>query len=258
MALTPRKRLFFRTLAFDDGCADAAAGIGRCLSHQECRMGIVPKRRAKRITWYISHANKWAQDPEGLGLTVDEVAELQARTEAARAARFQQQQLQQQARSATLKLKNAIADMSDLGSSLIHRIRAKAEMSGNVNVYVRASMPQPKKKSPIGKPGQPFKFSFQLRRDGTLELRWKCKNPKGSMGTMYHVHRRLEESGESVLVGHVGKKRFLDRTLPAGAKMAVYEVQAIRTTGSGEIGSYMIRFGGAERLPEATPARKAA
>ena len=37
-------------------------------------MGIVPKGRAKRISWYRTRVNSWAKDPESIGVTAEQVA----------------------------------------------------------------------------------------------------------------------------------------------------------------------------------------
>ena len=131
---------------------------------------------------------------------------------------------------------------------MIHQIRAKAGMEGNL-VYSKSSIRPPRKRSPIGKPGAPYKFTFELRQDGYLALSWRCDNPKRATGTIYHVRRQLNgpavgNGGDFVYLGHVGKKKFVDRTLPAGVASVTYEVQAARSTSSGAAATYQISFGG--------------
>src|SRR5689334_19924294 len=79
-------------------------------------------------------------------------------------------------------------------AAIISQVRAKAGMAGN-GIYIRASIDVPKKGSPIGQPGQPTSFRHTLSPDGALRLTWKCKQPRGAVGTIYQVYRQIGMSG---------------------------------------------------------------
>lgn len=104
-------------------------------------------------------------------------------------------------------------------------------------------IPPPAKASPIGPPGQPTQFTFELDARGALELSWKCKNPRGAVGTMYQVSRRIGPGGELVPLGITGEKRFVDETIPAGSTQVIYQIQAIRSTAAGPIATFNVNFG---------------
>lgn len=214
-------------------------------------MGIVPKGRVKRISWYKSHANKWAEDPGAIGVTPEQVASLQAIVEEASVARNQQASAYGAARSATLRLKLAIEKLSFAGSCMVQQIRTQAAVSDDPGVYSKAWIPQPRKKSPIGKPGTPSDFGFKLEQIGWLNLSWTCKNPKGAEGTTYLVYRQLNGDGPFAYLGHAGKKKFLDKTLPAGVEYVTYQIQAVRSTATGTAAYFHVNFGRAGAAPMA-------
>ena len=220
-------------------------------------MRTVPKARGKRITWYKLRVAKWAQDPEGIGTTPEAVEAMTDLVEEARLARVAQAQAAIAARVATSRFNSAIEKMSTAGASIVLQIRAKAGTEGDT-IYTKASMPVPRKKSPVAAPGQPSRFTFQLKQSGELVLKWTCPNPKNATGTIYQVSRQLNCTGEFVFIGTAGKKRFVDETLPRGLTGVVYRVQAMRSTKTGPIGDYFIRFGGAVNPSAIVTTRKAA
>ena len=60
---------------------------------------------------------------------------------------------------------------------------------------------------------------------------------------MYHVYRQINGSGEFAFLGTSGKKRFVDATLPAGARMVMYKIRAVRSTAVGESATFNVNFG---------------
>lgn len=204
-------------------------------------MGIVPENTYPRITWYRTRLANWAENFAALGLSAEEVAQLETKLAAAEERYRQQRMAQQLARTATSWLHLAMDELSVLGASMIGKIKATASMEGN-GVYNKAWMPSPAEPSPIGAPGQPFRFEVQLRSLGDLMIKWKCKHPKGSEGTMYEVRRQLG-SGPFEIVGLVGKKKFHDHTIPPGTANVTYRVTAVRSTRRGLTGEYTLNLG---------------
>jgi hypothetical protein len=236
--------------------AFAAAADSSTVREELPRMRTVPKARGKRVTWYKVRLPKWAEDPEGIGTTPEEIAALADLVEEARLAQAAQRQAANAARGATMRFTRALENMSTAGASVILKIRAKAGMDGD-GIYAKASVDVPRKQSPVAAPGKPGGFKFVLEWGGWLTLRWTCPNPKNATGTIYHVRRQLDRKGEFVFLGTAGKKRFVDKTLPAGVAVATYRVQAVRSTRTGPQGETIIEFGGAPQMPE-TATRAAA
>jgi hypothetical protein len=204
-------------------------------------MRIVPEGRVDRLRYYETHIGRWAQDPEGIGSDADMVGQLAGIIAAARQALDDQRQAQQTARAATARFNHAIDQLSFVGGSVMQQIHS----AGRVDkaVYGRASVPAPKKKSRIAPPGAPFKFTFNARQDGAVKLKWKCKLPRGSTQTIYHIWRSIGMDDRFVLIGHSGKKEFLDETIPRGTTIVYYRVRAVRTTCQSEPADYFLRFG---------------
>jgi hypothetical protein len=135
--------------------------------------------------------------------------------------------------------------MAELASTVVSGVRTTARTAGD-SVYRLAMIPAPKKASPIKPPGQPSGFTLSANQDGSVVLRWTCKNPRGAVGTMYHVRRKLGDPlapGSFEFLGAVGEKEFVDETIPPGTASLVYEVQAVRSTSTGEVGTYVFNFG---------------
>lgn len=108
----------------------------------------------------------------------------------------------------------------------------------DLGIAVRAT------RSPRPAPGTPFDFRVTLSAIGELTLTWKCKNPKGTSGTMYQVWRRIGPTGPFVYLGQTGEKMFRDETIPLGSAMINYRVQAVRSTKAGAAAEHIVNFGG--------------
>jgi len=220
-------------------------------------MTIVPETRARKITFYQTHVPVWAQDPASIGLTTAAVDQLQALVEEARQAMVAQQEAQLAARNATQKFHNAVRRMHVGGdgviggATMLQLIKVYAQTTGDDSVYSRAHIAPPAKPGRPGSapvPGTPYDFKSNLSQIGEIELTWKCDNPDGTVGTIYQIKRKTD-GGPLVLVGTVGEKKFLDDTIPPGTKECIYEVTAMRSTGKGNVGGYIIQFGCAHPNP---------
>lgn len=206
-------------------------------------MRVVPKPTANRIQFFEGRIAPWTEHSAAIGTDAAMVADLQTKTQAARAAYRAQQAAQQAARSATASLHNAVAAMGVAGAAIILQIRAKAETTGDEGVYALAYISPPAKRSPAGAPGTPDGFTVRLLAAGALELRWKCDNPPGTTGTIYQVYRRIGASGEFAYLGSAGKKRYIDAAIPAGASSITYQIQAVRSTAVGKWAQFNVNFG---------------
>jgi hypothetical protein len=219
-------------------------------------MNVVPKNLAEKIRYFEGHVQTWADRAPQIGADPALVAELAAATAAARDAFRAQRQAQATARSATLRMKNAVAEMARLGAGVIQQVKATASVSGDKGVYVLASIPPPAKRSRLGKPGLPYAFDAELGGGGSLKLKWRCDNPRGSKGTMYHVRRRIGWNGPLQFLGAVGVRSFVDTTVPAGTAHLVYQIQANRTTAQGDAAEFIVSLGGeSARMPAAMQLR---
>jgi hypothetical protein len=128
-------------------------------------------------------------------------------------------------------------------ADIIKQVRAKAAVSGD-SIYTLASLPIPATPTPVGPPGTPEALKVELNPDGSLKLTWKCPNPTGSTGTLYHVFRSATgETSDYTFIGGAGEKKFTDGTVPSGSSILYYKIQAVRTTAMGVPGEFIVRFG---------------
>ena len=205
-------------------------------------METVPQTHAEKIQYFQAHIAKWLENADAIGLSAAEVAEIEAKTLAARQALNQRNEARAAARSATLGLKMALAELSEAGSQAIMKIRTRAATYGN-SVYAMANLPAPAQPSPLGAPGTPYDFKAALDSMGALTLRWKCKNPRNAVGTMYQVWRRRGYEGRPEFLGASGRRRFIDCTVPEGSATLVYEIVAIRSTARGNAAQFTVHLG---------------
>jgi hypothetical protein len=218
-------------------------------------MRVVPRNKQPQIQFFLTRLEPWTDHAVQIGTTPEMVATLVDQTEAARAAYAEQQQAQQAALNATLRCQIAVDRMAATGAAIISQVRAQAAMNGN-GVYSLASISPAAKASPIGQPGKPSAFTFAIDGQGVLTLQWKCKHPRGAVGTIYEVHRRVG-NGELVYLGTTGEKRFVDQTIPSVPQI-VYQVRAIRSTAIGDWATFNVNFGTTSATAVARVAKLAA
>ena len=209
-------------------------------------MGLVPDDKGGRIGFFESHLGKWAENADELGFSPAQIAEMEALTQSARAALREQGMAQNAAMAATNKLRLALDAMMTAGALMIRQVRTRAAAEGE-GMYSLANIDPPAKPSPIGAPGKPDNFKVSLNVIGAITLRWTCKNPRGAVGTTYHVWRRIGPSGPFTCLGATGVKKFVDETLPQGLAQVTYQIQAVRSTKAGPWARFDVNFGTGDR-----------
>src|SRR4051812_47235403 len=98
-------------------------------------MGVVPDKQIERVQFYEDHIAPFTTNATAIGVTTAEVTDLGTKTSAARAAYDAQQAARQAAKAATEAFDNAARAMGVAGAALLKKVRAKAEQTGNPNVY---------------------------------------------------------------------------------------------------------------------------
>ncbi len=198
-------------------------------------MRVVPVTNAAKIAFFETHLPAWEANPDTIGLTAEQVADLRASTTEARAAFNDAQQARDAAQAATLRQTQAVIKMAALGGGLIKTIRAFAETTDDRSVYAEAQIPLPRRGSPLGPAPTPTNLTFELRTDGAIELRWDAET-KGR--TAFIIERQTQRPGERLgpwrLIGTATAKTFTDAALPTGLECAVYRVTAERPGGRSE------------------------
>lgn len=214
-------------------------------------MRTVPRTVQQKISFFQSHLGPWSDHAAQIGITDTDAAEMSAATDAAREAYANQHIAQQQAQSATGNLKLALAEMERKGAAIILKVRAKAGTAGE-QTYTLASISPPNAPSPTPAPGTPHSFTWDLLATGALVLKWKCKNPRGSEGTLYEIQRSVTGVGagrDFVFIGTSGRCKFVDDTMPRGGGRdgeVFYRIIAVRSTVKGQPAIFGVSFGTGE------------
>lgn len=99
--------------------------------------------------------------------------------------------------------------------------------------------------SPAQRPETPYGFTIELGTIGEIRLRWKNRK---ATGCVYDIQRQINGTGDPVMIGRTGKKRFVDQTVPAGTSKIQYRVQAVRSTGASDWGIINVFIGGVVML----------
>ena len=205
-------------------------------------MRLIPKDKVGKIQFCKSRLPAWTEHADRIGVAPEYIALLAGSTEEARLAYAEQQQAQQAAQTATLKLNIALEKMQTQAAAILGMVPRKAQATGDDGVYSLASMPVPAGHSPIGAPGTPTRFTVKLDAIGAVTLTWKCKNPRGSTGTTYYIWRQID-NGPFVYMGICGTKRYVDETFPRGTASVTYRIQAMRSKTKGPPALFPVNFG---------------
>lgn len=230
-----------------DTALRVAARRGRAGTFPEVRtMSLVPQSRVGKIEFYEAHLPAWTTHAVPIGLGVPEVAALATAVANARAAYTAHVTALEAARAATQNFYDKVRHMHSapgLGADMILKIRTKAQTANDPNVYVLAQIPPPATPGVTPPPGTPSDFAVGLLQDGSLQLKWKCGNPPGTVGTIYEVKRQIGGEGVFAFVGASGVKSFLDDTLPGGSAPVTYQITAVRSTARGNPAQFTVNFG---------------
>lgn len=178
--------------------------------------------------------------PTAFGLTADQAAAyaaLNATWEAAYLAAKAPETRTKGAVAAKNSAKLALRQMaSDLAKIIDGTATVTDQQKADLGLSVRGTP------GPVGPPGTPGEFRVTLSADGTLDLGWRCKNPRGCVGVMYQLYRRIG-TGEFTYIGGTGTRRFTDTTVPAGVTGVTYQIRAVRSTSMGPSAQFNVNFG---------------
>ncbi len=180
-----------------------------------------------RIQFFQQRIAAWNADPAAIGLTAQQIADLQAKLTAAGNARAAALTARQQAKNATATQNSTIAQLMEQGTAMIAAIRAFASLSDDPDqVYDAADIDAPAAPGGTLPPPQAAAdVRTSLENTGAVRVHWKGTTANG---TVYSVWRRLDPTGEFVQIGTSTTRSFLDQTIPLGTPEANYFVIAHR------------------------------
>ncbi|MFN0011602.1 MAG: hypothetical protein ACKVS8_08155, partial [Phycisphaerales bacterium] len=142
--------------------------------------------RSAALAWAQAHTQVFADNDTQIGLTEIQCTAYTSLVNATAAAIAAQTVAKEAAQTATLAANQKYADMRRSTNLLIRNIRTYAGNTENPNVYVLAQIPAPATGGVAPPPAKPSDLSIELNNaSGSLTLRWKADNPKGTQGTSY-------------------------------------------------------------------------
>ena len=209
-------------------------------------MRVVSENAEAKVRFFEQHLAVWTASVDAVGPDAVEFASAETLLSAlatdlaeARAAVDAQRLARDAARSATARAHHAVAALGRSGSGAIQWLRG---VHGVDNVSA-TQLPAPRqRRKSVGPPGTPERFAYTLGALGVITVTWRCEQPDNAGGTIYYVSRRLD-GGPWIHLETVGKRRFVDDTLPAGTATATYQVQAARSTARGPVAEFTVRLG---------------
>lgn len=210
-------------------------------------MSIVPATNIGKVEFYEAHVPTWTTNAALIGLTTDQVADLNTLVTQARDDYEAMLVARNSAKSATQTFYNSVAAMhagAGAGADMIQTIKTFAATSNNLNVFALADLPEPAAPGTTPPPGTPTDFKVSLRGDGALELAWKCSNPGNGGQPVYEILRRFG-AGAFAFAGNAHERSYIDDSIPEGAAPVTYQITAVRTTARGNPAQFLVNFGAA-------------
>ena len=208
-------------------------------------MTTIPKPYPDAIDWCTDHLANWPNDPTVIGLDSARVAQLALLTQSASTALATARQLDEDKKAAFADYHAKAKAMREYASQSVGIIRGFAKASPTpAAVYAAAQIPAPADPEPAPTPGTPTDFQVRLLLDGALKVSFDCDN-QGEAGVMYEVSRRdpTVQGSTFAFVKNTPERVFTDDTLPLGTGSVIYRIVAMRTTGRGEPGTFLVSFG---------------
>lgn len=192
-------------------------------------MRVVPRTRVEQIEFFENRIDGWRSVADEIGLTEQQVDELEALADQARADYALANRLRTQSVSATNAMRNSVDRMHRFGSAMISAIKAKAETSDNPHVYTAAKIMPPASPSSSGLPDRPTGVSAQIDNSGHVVVSW---NGSLAHGTFFSVMKKRSDESHWQQLGAVRGKVFIDPNSPPSCEFAMYQVFAHRSSGS--------------------------
>lgn len=206
-------------------------------------MTTSPQRIIELINFCEQHVGPFSTNAAAIGLQSQQANAYKNATDAARQAFNAAAAARAASEAATRAQTEAVRTLRNLNGDLVRIIRGFAGQAPDPNeVYRLSEINPPAPPTPLAPPGTPTDFTVGLNADGSITLKWKCKNPSGTNGVVYSLRRR-SGTGAYMYLGATGTKDYTDATIPAGTANVTYEVQAQRSGSRGQPSQFTVQFG---------------
>ncbi len=225
----------------------------------------VPETQQDAIDFFATRIGDWAKGPAAIGLTSDQVTEVQSRLAEVQARLVEAHAARIAARRSTLALNDAMRNLRSFGGDLVKTIRTFAETNNDPSVYSASGIPPVADPTPAPPPAMPTQVRATITALGTISIEWRGRR---SGGVQFIVERR-----DTPVNAPPGPWRFVavtpanetdDDTVPPGLASVAYRVWAQSPAGASDASNpAALAFGNAQlaedtNFPASTAAAAAA
>lgn len=194
-----------------------------------------PKKDAQYVAWIRARYTQWSGTqgvPPVIGVTSAQldaleplIQEVETKFAAMMAARAS-------AKSRTYETRQAIKACRKAFSSLISMIDGFARNTNNPAVYTMAGISPPSPRTPRDTAAMAESVATKVRTDGSITFSFKVRSGGGAT---YEIQRQdvslAGEVGPWGYLATVGKKKFLDPSVPYGLRAVSYRVRTTLSNG---------------------------
>jgi hypothetical protein len=205
-------------------------------------MARIPDSNQGTIDYLQSKMTPWGDNAVAIGTTAARVTAMGTLITQAQDAMAAQVAAAQASKNATTACNNAIMALHQAGAEILKQIDTQAGITGP-SVWTLAVVDPPAPPSPVGKPGLPYKLVATLKPNGSIELTFKCSNPKNCNGVIYQVYRKVEVLDDYAYLGGTGERKFIDLSAPRGVPSIMYQIQGTRSTSVGDAAEFIVNLG---------------
>ncbi|MFI4915548.1 MAG: hypothetical protein ACIAS6_03440 [Phycisphaerales bacterium JB060] len=195
----------------------------------------VPRTEAEFVEWLRDHVALWEggqTGPPDIGLSVEQIALLAGLQETLDEKYQTLKDLKAQKKAARIEKDTALAAARAMVGGDIEIIDGYAKTTGDQDVYARAQLDPPKKRTPRDEAPIPADVRISATTDGALELTFSAN--KGA-GSVFIIERQFVSGG-----GVAGpwqyattstEKAWLDEAVPQGLDEVRYRIRTKLTNG---------------------------
>ena len=193
-------------------------------------------------------SNIISADYASLGLTLSQTVAYAALNATWRDAYLTAKTPETRTKAAVAAKRAARKPLAAMASDLAKIIAGNSSVSDAARIELGLAVRSPGAGAPLPPPGTPDELRNELiAADGSLVLKWKCASPRRGRGVMYKVSRKVDGAagqGGFEFLDVVGKRKFTDTTIPAGAVRVTYRIEAQRGTVQGIPATFTLQLSG--------------
>lgn len=178
---------------------------------------VLPRSTRSRIEFFEKRSAEWSGNPEGIGLSKEEVAELHLLTQRVKLLEQRAEAARAESRRSTTELNASIRTLMAKGRPLVAKIKAHAKAHGAADIHRQSNIPIPQKPGPKRAPGRPEDLKLRPISLNEFELSW---HGNGERNVFFSVHR-MTVGGESELIGTTGGRKFIVQIQPGEVDLAL-------------------------------------